>query len=167
MNFAGHLGQRAMYMPPARGFDEYLGLPASQDMGMTLWQTVDWKPVQPFQPAPIALFNGTEIIEQPVDLGRLNERYANFSIDFIHRHAAANEPFYLYVAFNHVHQPSSAGPAFCGSSKQGPVGDAMQELDHAVGLIMAAASTSGADILTFLISDNGAPLSADSNGDKP
>jgi arylsulfatase A len=156
-----------MYMPPARGFDEYLGLPASQDMGLTLWETKDWKPSGVFQPAPIALFNGTTIIEQPVDLGILNERYANFSMDFIRRQTAADKPFYLYVAFNHVHAPSSAGPAFCGSSKQGPVGDAMQELDHAVGQIMTAAAASGADILTFLLSDNGAPIGTDRNGNKP
>jgi arylsulfatase A len=29
-----HLGQRPMYLPAARGFDEYLGIPYSDDMGL-------------------------------------------------------------------------------------------------------------------------------------
>ena len=47
-------------------------------------------------------------------------------------------PFYMYVSFNHIHNPNFASLDFCGSSGRGPVGDAAQEMDHAVGRIMEA-----------------------------
>eukprot|EP01052_Picozoa_sp_SAG31_P027978 SAG31_NODE_2664_length_5277_cov_461.678943_2_plen_174_part_00 len=32
-----HLGQRDMYLPTSHGFDSYLGIPYSQDMGLSYW----------------------------------------------------------------------------------------------------------------------------------
>ena len=32
-----HLGQRPEFLPPSRGFDSYLGIPYSQDMGLSYW----------------------------------------------------------------------------------------------------------------------------------
>ena len=146
-----------MYLPTSRGFDEYCGIPFSQDMGTSFWQPTG-KPV--FQPTPLPVLNGTAIVEQPAGLHTLVARYVAFAEDFIARAAAANEPFYLYVPFNHVHAPNSCGAAWCGKASRGPVGDAVEETDWAVGQIMAALKAHGVDqnTLTFFSSDNGAPL---------
>eukprot|EP01051_Picozoa_sp_SAG22_P001159 SAG22_NODE_43_length_25304_cov_5.394644_11_plen_381_part_00 len=42
-----HLGQRPMYLPAARGFDEYLGIPYSDDMGSARRSPCPGKPEQP------------------------------------------------------------------------------------------------------------------------
>ena len=76
------------------------------------------------------------------------------------RAVAAGDPFYLYAPFNHIHAPNSCAAEWCGKSARGPVGDAVEEVDWAVGQLMAALKASGADdnTLTFFTSDNGAPL---------
>lgn len=68
-----------------------------------------------------------------------------------------------------VHGPNSCGPSFCGKSVRGPVGDAIEEMDWAIGQIMAAISAAGVDdnTLVFFTSDNGAPLGGDAMGNLP
>ena len=63
----------------------------------------------------------------------------------------------MYVSFNHVHAPNSCSPSFCGKSNRGPIGDAVEEVDWAVGSIMAALEAAGQDenTLVFFTSDNG------------
>jgi len=165
-----HLGQRETYLPPQHGFDEYLGVPFSQDMGSSFWKT-GWKTKDNviFQPSPLPLVNNSDILEQPVALDKLVQRYVDFAVSFIKRHQAAGTPWYLYVPFNHIHTPNSCSPGWCGKSKRGPVGDAVEEMDWAVGQIMAAVKEAGADdnTITFFTSDNGAPLGNDVSGNLP
>jgi arylsulfatase A-like enzyme len=52
-----HLGLPLQYLPTSRGFDSYYGIPYSNDM------------------APSILMQNTEIIETPVDLTTLTQRY--------------------------------------------------------------------------------------------
>jgi arylsulfatase A len=85
-----HLGARDEYLPTARGFDEYLGIPYSQDMGSSFWEPHD-SPL--FQPVPIPLLNATEIVEQPVALDSLVARYVNATSSFIARHSAVRKPW--------------------------------------------------------------------------
>ncbi len=163
-----HLGVRPEYMPTSRGFDTYLGIPFSQDMGHSFWKP--GPPGEPFFPVPIPLVkNDSHIIEQPVDLSSLAQRYAASATSFIAEQAAAKRPFYLYVPFNHVHGPNSCGPDFCGRAENGPIGDAVEEVDWAVGQIMAALQDAGVDdnTLVFFTSDNGAPRGGDEAGNKP
>ena len=163
-----HLGTRREYMPTSRGFDTYLGIPFSQDMGPSFW--APGPAVEPMKPTPIPLVkNDSHIIEQPVDLSTLAQRYASSASSFITEQAAAKRPFYLYVPFNHIHQPNSCGPDFCGRSSRGPIGDAVEEVDWAIGQIMAALQHAGVDDNTLVIftSDNGAPAKGDPAGNKP
>jgi arylsulfatase A-like enzyme len=177
-----HLGQRDEYLPTARGFDHYLGIPFSQDMGLSFWRhTAHLVSNPPFQPVPLPLLNGTEVVEQPVGLHHLVAKYVDFATHFIEEQAGAGEPFYLYVPFNHIHSPNSCSVGFCGKTARGPVGDvsslasnppllvicgsilidclrlqAVEEMDWAVGQIMATLKSSGVDenTLTFFTSDN-------------
>ena len=164
-----HVGQRKQFLPTNRGFGHYLGIPFSQDMGTSAWLPI---PSEPWKPVPLPLLNGTTVIEQPVDLGSLTQKYAKAAVDFV---SNAPGPFYLYAAFNHVHAPNTAGSAFCGKSPQGAVGDAVEEVDWAIGQIMDAVRSrvakEGDNTLVLFTSDNGAPTGIrwgnDSRGNLP
>ena len=71
-----HLGQRHEFLPYFQGFDEYFGIPYSVDMGYSVWDSGNQIDVLP-------LIDNTTIIEQPVDLSKLSEKYAQQAIDFI------------------------------------------------------------------------------------
>ena len=116
-----HLGQREIFLPTNQGFDEYLGIPFSQDMGLSFWFLNNLQPVEPYQPVPLPLLDGTDVIEQPVALSNLVHRYIERATDFIKRSHESDTPFFLYLPFNHVHAPNSCSPKFCGSSEQGAV----------------------------------------------
>eukprot|EP01051_Picozoa_sp_SAG22_P004457 SAG22_NODE_239_length_14182_cov_74.353050_6_plen_198_part_00 len=139
-------------------------------MGLSFWRrTPNLTANPPFQPVPLPLLNGTTVVEQPVGLHHLVAKYAAFATAFITKHAAAKKPFYLYIPFNHVHAPNSCAAGFCGKAARGPVGDAVEEMDWAVGQIMAALKSAGVDenTLSFFTSDNGAPLGGDFVGNLP
>jgi arylsulfatase A-like enzyme len=160
-----HLGQRDIYLPTSRGFDEYLGIPFSQDMGISFWEPRGWKPAEPYFPSPLPLLNGTTVIEQPCGLHTVVKKYSKAAAGFIEKQAKAGTPFYLYVPYNHVHGPNSCGPDYCGKSSRGPIGDAVEEMDWSVGQIMASLESSGVDnnTLVFFSSDNGSPQRPDGN----
>eukprot|EP00051_Salpingoeca_urceolata_P005718 m.76364 g.76364 ORF g.76364 m.76364 type:complete len:685 (+) comp14509_c0_seq1:50-2104(+) len=162
-----HLGVRDIYLPTSRGFDEYYGIPFSQDMGTSFWEYR--APRAPYQPTPVPLLNGTTIVEQPVGLHTLAARYASAASNFIRQSVSKSKPFCLYLPFNHVHGPNSCSASFCGKSTRGPIGDAVEEMDWAIGQIMAALKEVGADddTLVFFTSDNGAPLGGDQQGNLP
>ena len=168
-----HLGQRPEYLPTRRGFDEYLGVPFSQDMGTSPWEGA--APAEPFQPTPLALLANETVVEQPVDLGGLTAKYAAFAADFIARRsrappdAAEATPWYLYASLNHVHAPASCAARFCGASARGAIGDALLDADALVGALLDAldAANATASTLVLLTSDNGAPLAQDALGNLP
>ena len=63
-----HLGRPRPYLPTSRGFDEYFGIPYSNDMN------------------PTVLMHNTDVIEQTADLSTLTARYTEQARKFI------NEP---------------------------------------------------------------------------
>jgi arylsulfatase A len=69
----------------------------------------------------------------------------------------------VQVSFNHIHEPNACSAAFCGRSRRGAIGDAVEEVDWAVGKIMRALKQSGADDNTLVLftSDNGSPVHGD------
>ncbi|XP_065178310.1 steryl-sulfatase-like [Sycon ciliatum] len=145
-----HLGQKPEFLPTNNGFDEYFGLPYSDDMGSSAWSHYD-RGDRP----PLPLLHNTTIIEQPTDLGTLTQRYAQYASDYINR--KKDEKFVLYMAFSHVHTPNFVSKEFCNTSARGKFGDAAAEMDNAVGVIMKALDDAGVrnNTLTFFTSDNG------------
>lgn len=80
-------------MPLQHGFDEYLGIPYSVDMGCSPWKPcADSKDL--FSVLPLVKDNGT-IVEQPADLSKLTQTYYQSAVDFINRSVEAKEPFVL------------------------------------------------------------------------
>lgn len=144
-----HLGDQPQFLPTRQGFDEYFGIPYSDDM--TPREGKPWP--------PLPLMEGEKVVEAPVDRNLLTHRYTERTIDFISRHQ--NEPFFVYLP--HAMPGSTKAPysseRFRGKSKNGPWGDSIEELDWSVGEILAALKRQKIDenTLVFWTSDNGAP----------
>ena len=152
-----HLGQQPEYLPTSHGFDEYLGLPYSDDMGSSAWDYYDSEGNPPLPLLHSTAPGKVTIVEQPTDLNLLSGRYVHAATSFITNQTSAKKPWLLYMAFSHVHTPDFASKPFCNQTLRGRFGDALLELDDAVGTIMASVKSSGAlsSTLTFFTSDNG------------
>ena len=145
-----HLGSQKEFLPLQNGFDEYYGLPYSNDM---------W----PFHPQQGEVFNfpdlptydGNEIIGYNTDQTRLTTDYTTRSVNFIKKNK--NKPFFLYLAHNMPHVPLAVSDKFKGKSEQGLYGDVMMEIDWSVGEVLKALEKSGAasNTIVVLTSDNG------------
>ncbi len=153
-----HLGHHPEFLPLQHGFDEYLGIPYSNDM----WPVeYDGTPATGGAKAgypPLPLLEGNEVLEVVEDLegqDRLTARYTERAVDFIDRKKDA--PFFLYLAHSMVHVPLGVSPGFRGRSEQGMFGDVMEEVDWSVGEIMKALDRNGLahDTLVIFTSDNG------------
>ena len=132
-----HLGHTPQYLPTARGFDEYFGIPYSNDM------------------TPRSLLHNTEKIEEPAKLETLTPRYTEQAVRFIER--SAGSPFFLYMPHTFPHIPLAASARFRGKSPLGLYGDVVEEIDWSVGEVFAALRRAGADSNTVVMfsSDNG------------
>lgn len=104
--------------------------------------------------------NGTvdyrdQVIERPVDQPRYNKRLTDQVVSFISQ--KHDKPFLAWVGYEKPHLPHMPAPEFVGSSKGGPVGDAIAELDHSVGRVLEAVRRSGSakNTLVVFVSDNG------------
>ncbi len=146
-----HLGHREPFLPTRHGFEEYYGLPYSNDM----WP---FHPTNPNFP-PLPLIEGEEVIETNPDQTRLTGAYAERTVQFIETHA--NEPFFVYLAHNMPHVPLFASESFVGRTEQGLYGDVIGEVDDSVGKILDTLERLRLDERTLVIfaSDNGPWLS--------
>ena len=132
-----HLGRPAEYLPTSRGFDEYFGIPYSNDMD------------------PRVLMHNTDVVEDPVALDTLTRRYTEQAIRFIEAHR--NSPFFLYMPHTFPHIPLAASERFRGKSPEGLYGDVVEEVDWSVGQVREALQRNGLERNTLVMfsSDNG------------
>jgi arylsulfatase A-like enzyme len=144
-----HLGDQPPFLPTKQGFDEFFGIPYSDDMT---------KDKQPDQWPELPLMRGERVIEAPVDRNFLVQRCTEEAIAFIERNR--ERPFFLYLPHT---MPGStphpfASPAFRGKSQNGDYGDSVEELDWSTGEILAALERLDLDDRTLIVwtSDNGA-----------
>ena len=79
-----HMGDHPKFMPRNQGFDEFYGIPYSNDMHQ--------------RKVPLPLLRGTEVIEAPVKQGTITERYTLEAVDFIERSHDAGKPFFFVLA---------------------------------------------------------------------
>ncbi len=157
-----HLGHRRMFLPLQQGFDEYFGLPYSNDMWpvdfdgvpMRLKDTANYKMRYPELP----LIEGNEKVDEIRTLAgqdQLTTRYTERAVRFIRENK--NRPFFLYFAHSMVHVPLGVSEKFRGKSEQGMFGDVVMEVDWSVGEVMKTLAENGLDKNTLVIftSDNG------------
>jgi arylsulfatase A len=159
-----HLGQLPEFRPTERGFDSYLGVPYSVDMGCSYHTTTNHTTVcsgnittHPCGGLP--LLDGQTIVEQPTDLTTLTIRYTARVLAHIRNASAFGRNWAAYYAFSHVHTPQFAGAKFAGRSRRGIFGDSVEEVDSAVGEVLDLIRRLGLQdtTLALLSSDNGAP----------
>jgi arylsulfatase A-like enzyme len=153
-----HLGHHREFLPLQNGFDEYLGLPYSNDM----WPVdYDGHPAEGALKAnypKLHIIDGneqTDLIGTLDDQATLTRRYTERAVKFVDAHKAA--PFFLYVPYAMPHVPLGLSERFRGTTKRGPYGDVIAEIDWSVGEVMNALRKAGVDENTFVIfsSDNG------------
>jgi len=153
-----HLGHHPEFLPLRQGFDEYFGLPYSNDM----WPVgFDGKPVTSgaklvYPPLPV--IDGEEKVGEIRtldDQAKLTAWYTERAVRFIKKNA--RRPFFLYVPHSMPHVPLGVSAKFKGKSRQGPYGDVIMEIDWSMGQICAALRRNRLDSRTLIIfaSDNG------------
>jgi len=143
-----HLGDAPQFLPTRHGFDEWFGLPYSNDM---------W----PFHPTsgtnypPLPLFENEKIVQLMPDQTQLTTWYTEHAVKFIERNK--ERPFFLYVPHNMPHVPLHVSAKFAGKSGRGLYGDVIGEIDWSVGEILRTLKRHGLDDNTLVVftSDNG------------
>ena len=146
-----HLGHHPKFLPTRHGFDDYFGLPYSNDM----WPKHPTNKSFPDLP----LIEGERILEYNPDQTQLTTWYTERSVRFIEKNK--DQPFFLYLPHSMAHVPLFVSDKFKGKSEQGMYGDVMMEIDWSVGQILSTLKQLGLDKKTLVIfsSDNGPWLS--------
>jgi arylsulfatase len=147
-----HLGTRMQFHPMRHGFDEWLGIPYSNDNSK-------YHPSLANEMPPLPFYDGEMVSELDPDQSQFTRRFTERAVDFIERNAA--RPFFLYMPHVMPHVPIFASEKFRGRSEAGLYGDVMEELDGSVGEIMATLQRLKLEenTLMIFISDNGPFLS--------
>ena len=143
-----HLGDQPEFLPTSQGFDEYYGIPYSNDMwpGLKRWK---------FPHLPI--LRGTKVVDQVDDMDQQAELCRLFTeeaVKFIEKNK--DGPFFVYLPHAFVHGPRKARPEFMAKAKT--VEEAqVEEVDWSAGQILDAVRKAGIEKNTFVLftSDNG------------
>lgn len=146
-----HVGDHPDFLPTSRGFDHYLGLPYSNDMGRNPGSS------RHSGSPPLPLVKDTTVIETLTGEGQdnLTARYTEAAVAFIRE--KKDQPFFLYFPHTAVHTPLHPGPAFKGKSGNGAYGDWVEEVDWSVGRILETLRELdlAGNTLVIFTSDNG------------
>ncbi|WP_303920567.1 sulfatase [Draconibacterium sediminis] len=154
-----HLGHHKAFLPLQNGFDEYVGLPYSNDM----WPLSNTGQKLPeghdrLKNPPLPVMHNNDVlftINSWEEQDTLTTLYTEKAVDFINRNA--NQPFFLYLPHSMAHIPLGVSDKFRGKSEQGLYGDVMMEIDWSVGQIEKALAENGLAENTLIIftTDNG------------
>lgn len=146
-----HLGHHPRFLPTRHGFDEYFGLPYSNDM----WPKHPTNRTFPELP----LIEGESVKELNPDQRQLTTWYTEHAVAFIEKNR--DRPFFLYVPHAMPHVPLFVSDKFEGKTERGLFGDVIAEIDWSVGQVLEALRRNGIDDRTLVIftSDNGPWLS--------
>lgn len=147
-----HLGHHPSMLPLAQGFDQYLGLPYSNDMWPHRADGSAGKSKHP--PLPLIENNTVKIADvKAEDQKLLTTQYTEKAVGFIKENK--DKPFFLYLAHSMPHVPLFV------SDKLPPGKDlyasVVEEIDWSVGQVVKALEETGATENTLIIftSDNG------------
>ena len=154
-----HLGQKAPFLPPSYGFDEFIGLPYSHDYWPVDYDgsPLDTTTARGKWPVLRLLEGNTPVkaITTLDDAATLTTLYTEKAVSFIKKNKT--NPFFLYLAHPMPHVPLAVSSKHKGKSKAGLFGDVMQEIDWSVMQIMNTLEANGLSKNTIVIftSDNG------------
>jgi arylsulfatase len=147
-----HLGLPPFFAPSKNGFQEWLGIPYSND-------NTKYHPVLADSMPPLPLYDGNTVIEKDPDQRLFTKRLTDRSVNFIEKNK--DQPFFLYVPHIMPHVPIFASDKFRGKSARGLYGDVIEEIDWSVGEIVKAIDQYNLTNNTLVIftNDNGPFLS--------
>lgn len=169
-----HLGENAGSQPQHVGFDDFYGFLSVSDM-YTEWRDpyffpeivysdarTEWLENQPFNKSFVHATRGGDV--EPVEkvtipvLSLLDDKWAEYSIDFIQRMQSDVRPWFLYHCTRGAHFDNYPHEKFLGASPaRHPYKDTMLELDDIVGRLVDTLRETGQleHTLIFVSSDNG------------
>ena len=155
-----HLGHQKPFLPLQHGFDEYYGLPYSNDMWPRHPQQKNFFPDLP-------LIEGNDVVKLDPDQSQLTTSYTDRAVSFIERHRTT--PFFLYVPHTMPHVPLFVSRASTGNANGGLYGEVIAEIDRSVGRILEAVKKANLDNDTLVIftSDNGPWMSYGNHAGSP
>lgn len=156
-----HLGHHHDFLPLQQGFDEYFGLPYSNDMWPLYYDNTRNVPpeyARKLNYPELPLIEGNKKIKEIKtieDQAELTTLYTHKAIEFIEKNKKNH--FFLYLAHSMPHVPLAVSDKFKGKSEQGLYGDVMMEIDWSVGEIIKTLEKNGLADQTLIIftSDNG------------
>lgn len=175
-----HLGDQPDFLPTSQGFDYYLGIPYSNDMGTAAEGTKSdlGAPIPDTTENAAKAKAATEdpetglkgmrqpplpLVENEKVVGRVTQdehqaivaTYTDAAVKFVRENA--ENPFFLYLPHSAVHFPLYPGKDWVGKSGNGLYGDWVEEVDWSVGRVLDTIREMGIDKRTFVIftSDNG------------
>lgn len=143
-----HLGHHPQFLPTRHGFDEYFGLPYSNDMWPNHPTSKNFYPDLP-------LIENEKVIQLMPDQRQLTTWYTERAVKFIEKNK--DNPFFLYLPHSMPHVPLFVSDKFRGKTKQGLYGDVIEEIDWSVGQVLETLKRLKLDRQTLVIftSDNG------------
>ncbi len=146
-----HLGDQPKFLPTKQGFDEYYGIPYSNDMwpGLKRWS---------FPKLPI--LRDEQVVDEVKDMGdqaELCRLFTEEAVAFIRKHH--QRPFFVYLPHAFVHHPRQARAHFMGqtANPDKATGGQIEEVDWSVGQILNTLRELGLAERTLVVftSDNG------------
>lgn len=149
-----HLGSEPELLPTNQGFDEYFGIPYSNDM----WPHHPWQGTS-FNFPDLPLVENETVIDTLDEQSMITTWYTERAVDFISKNK--DNPFFLYVPHSMPHVPLFVSDKFAGKSEGGIYGDVIEEIDWSTGEIIRSLEQNGLTDNTLVVftSDNGPWLS--------
>ncbi len=174
-----HLGKTQGRYPTDQGFDQWYGLPDSSGDAVRYadWMEqyttrADMDDSLPRDAFPWIL--QAKAGEKPERVKkfdmeakrRIDGDLTRMTVDYIHKQAKANQPFFAYVPLTAMHYPTEPHPDFSGISGNGIYTDMLMQTDHYVGEIVKAIKDAGIEENTLFIftADNGPETAGNGNG---
>ena len=171
-----HLGQTKGRFPTDQGFDEWYGIPNSTDE--SLWpaqaqfNAVVEENLSPYA-VPEYIYDGRKGKEpekvKVYDAAmrrEIDREITDRAIDFMRRHASADNPFFVYMPYTQTHMPVEPSKEFAGKSGNGDWGDVLMQIDAYVAELLDTIDDLGIadDTIFVFTSDNGPEMLPGHNG---
>ena len=150
-----HLGDQPEHLPLAHGFDEYFGIPYSNDM----WPgnlKGHRHTKEPYTPLPVVRNDKVvAYVADGPDQSLLAQAVTDAAIEFIQRHRA--QPWFLYLPHAYIHRPRYARPELAERAGGNVNRAVVEEVDDSVGRVLDTlrALDLAENTLVMFTSDNG------------